>query len=57
MKECDHVEDLGLDEIIILALIVCSSEGRGPDSSGRGYVPALCFCEHGNQPSVSIKCG
>jgi len=26
------------------------------DASGSGTGPAVCFCEHGNEPSASIQC-
>jgi hypothetical protein len=31
-------------------------EGGGVDSSGSGEGPVVEICEHGNEPSGSIKC-
>jgi hypothetical protein len=31
--------------------------GCGLDTSGSGWGPVVGSCEHGNEPSGSVKCG
>jgi hypothetical protein len=44
-------------EVNIIMGLRNSLGGRGLDSSGSGQGPVARPCEHGNKPSVSIKCG
>jgi len=54
--EKDHAEDLGLDGMIILECVLGKLVGRcGLYAYGSGQRLLAGFCEHGNEPSVSIK--
>jgi hypothetical protein len=56
LKGRDHSEDLGVDGRVILELILGKRSGRcGMDAYGSGYEPVADSCEHGNEPSGSIK--
>jgi hypothetical protein len=50
----DHVEDLGIDGRIILQCILGEYV---LDSTGSGWGSVAGSCEHGNEPSGSIKGG
>jgi hypothetical protein len=59
MKERDHSEDLGIDERIILYYI--SGKCNGKLWTGLNWLrigtPIVGSCEHGNEPSSSVKGG
>jgi hypothetical protein len=56
-KERDHWEELDVSRKIILRRILENRMGwNGLDSSGSGQRPVEGSCEHGNEPSGSIKC-
>jgi hypothetical protein len=56
LKGRDHAEDLGVDGRIILERIMENRVGEyGLDSSGSGCGPVAGCCEHGNEPSGSVK--
>jgi hypothetical protein len=48
LKARDHCEDLGVGGRIKL-------RWSELDSAGSGWGPAAGFCDHGNEPSGSIK--
>jgi hypothetical protein len=53
-----HLEDLAVDGEIILEWIFVKYDRRcGLDSSGSGQGPVASPCEHGNEPTGSIKNG
>jgi hypothetical protein len=55
-KRGDHWEDLGVDGRITLRWTLGSRDRLGElDSAGSGDGPVTGFCEHGNEPSGSIK--
>jgi hypothetical protein len=47
-----HLEDLGVDVKIILRVV-----GSGTDLPGLEQAPVTGCCEHGNEPSGSVKSG
>jgi hypothetical protein len=57
LKEGDHLEDLDVDWRIIVNLSQRRSVGEcGRDLSGSAKGLVEGCCEHGNEPSGSIKC-
>jgi hypothetical protein len=52
LKERNHSEDLEVDGRIILGWILRKYGGKSSDT---GRHPMAGFCEHGNEPSGSIK--
>ena len=59
LKERDHLEDTGIGGRLILQWIFKKWDGGGPGLglSGSGQGQMAAFCECGNEPSGSIKCG
>jgi hypothetical protein len=51
-KGRDYSEDLGIDGNIMLEWLVGIFR---VDASGSGEVPVAGLCEHGNEPSDSVK--
>jgi len=59
VKERNHAEDKGaggIDDNFKMDLKEMGWQGVGHDSPGSGYGHEV-GCEHGNEPSGSIKCG
>jgi hypothetical protein len=54
-KESDHWEDQGVGGWTILKWIFDRMGWYGLDRSDSGYGPVEDSCEHGNEPSGSIK--
>jgi hypothetical protein len=55
-KARDHWEDLGIGGKIILRWTYGDRDRCGElDSAGSGYGPVAGFCEHGDEPSGSIR--
>jgi hypothetical protein len=52
----EYLEDMSVNSRIILKWTLNRMGGRGLDSSGSGQGQLVGFCEHGNEPSGSIKC-
>jgi hypothetical protein len=58
LKGVDHLEDLVVNGLIILERIFENKVATyGVDSSGSRQGPVAGSCEHGNEPSGSIKEG
>jgi hypothetical protein len=58
MKGRDHSKDLDVDGRIILEWILENRKGKCElVSSGSGWGPVEGSCEHGNEPSSSIRGG
>jgi hypothetical protein len=58
LREKDHLEDPGLDGMVILKWIYMNwAVGVGLDRSGSVWGQLAGICECGNEPSVSIKYG
>jgi hypothetical protein len=55
LKNRVHLENTGVEMIIILKRIFKMLERRGMDSSGSGKRHMVGCCEHGNGPFLSIK--
>jgi len=56
LKGRDHSKDQGIDGMIILQCVLGNGVWRcGLDSSGSGQGPVTDSCEHGDEPSGSIK--
>ena len=53
----DHLEDPGVDEIILKLIFKKCNGGHGVDGSGSGQGQVEGFCKCGTEPSGSIKCG
>jgi hypothetical protein len=58
LKEGDHSVDLGVDGKTISEWILGNNVTRcGLDSSVLGQEPVAGSCEHGNEPSGSVRTG
>jgi hypothetical protein len=55
-KERDHLEDQDVGVWTILKWIVDRMGWYGLDQSGLGQRPVEGSCEHGDEPSGSLKC-
>jgi len=57
MKGRDHLADLGVHWRIMLEWILDRVRGCGLEVFGLGQAAVAGCCEHGNEPSGSIKGG
>jgi hypothetical protein len=53
----EHLEDVGVDGRILEWILGKYGGMCVLDSSGSGYGPVVGCCEHGNEPSGSIRGG
>jgi hypothetical protein len=57
LREGSYLENLGVEVNTQLDLKGNRMEGRGLDCSHLGHGQVAGSCDHGNEPSGSIKCG
>jgi hypothetical protein len=57
LRETNHLDNPGVDGILRRIFRKWDGEGHGLDRSGSEMGQVAGFCECGNVPSGSIKCG